>query len=87
MVSKNERNSQQDSHPSGNSSYVGIQTCRCRKQQTTTTSHKELQRQRHSILALEKLPFNSDIQDKYVRLMNFKMEVMNILGTRGILIN
>ena len=48
-------------------------------QPTNLTSHIEPQRQRHSRSVLEKPSFNRDTQDRYVKVMNFEMEVMNIL--------
>ena len=46
------------------------------------SSLRESQRQGHGRLALEKPSFNWNVQDRYVELLNFRMEVMNILGTK-----
>ena len=45
------------------------------------------QRQRNGGLVLEKLRFNWDMPDRYVELLNFQLEVMNILETRAYEIN
>ena len=46
------------------------------------TSYRKPQRQRHVRPVLEKPSFDWDSQDRYVKLMNFEMKVMNILETR-----
>ena len=45
-----------------------------------TASLREPQRQRHGRLTTEKPSFNWNAQDMYVELLNFEMEVLNILG-------
>ena len=51
---------------------------------TTVASHREPQRQRYSRPIFEKLAFNWSVQDSYVELMNFEMEVTNILEPKHI---
>ena len=53
-----------------------------RPQTTPTVSHKELQRQGHGGPVLEKPLFNWDAQDRYNELINFEMEVTDILEMR-----
>ena len=50
---------------------------------TNTASLREAHRQRHGRPALKQLPFNWNAPDKYVELLNFKMEVTNILQTKA----
>ena len=50
---------------------------------TTAAIHSKPQRQRHSGPVLEKLASNWGTQDRYAELMNFKMEVSNILETKA----
>ena len=49
------------------------------------TSYRELQRIGNGVAVLVKPSFNWDwdAQDRYAKLMNFEMDVMNILETRG----
>ena len=53
---------------------------------STPNQHKN-QRQRHGGLVLEKLRFNLGIPDRYVELLNFQLEVINILETRAYEVN
>ena len=53
----------------------------------TIPNQCETQRQRHGGPILEKPKFNWDAQDRYVELLNFKMEVTNILETGAYRIN
>ena len=50
---------------------------------TTAVSHREPQRQMHSGLIIVKLVSNWVTQDRYIELMNFKMEVLKFLGTNA----
>ena len=52
-------------------------------QPNTTLSHREPQGQRYSGPILVKLTLNWGAQDRYDELMNFKMEVFNILATKA----
>ena len=47
----------------------------------------ENQRKRNGGLLLEKPRFNWDLSDRYVELLNFLLEVLNILETRTLEIN
>ena len=53
----------------------------------TMLNQCENHRQRNEGLELEKLRFNRDEPDRYVELLNFQLEVMNILETRAHKIN
>ena len=48
-------------------------------QLTTVMSHRKPQRRRPSGPILGKLVLNWGIQDRYIELMNFEVEVLNIL--------
>ena len=48
-----------------------------------TPNHQETHRQRYGGPVLEKPKFNWDVQDRYVKLLNFELEVTNILETRA----
>ena len=50
---------------------------------TTILNQWQTQRQRHGGPILEKPKFNFDTQDRYIKLLNFKVEVTNILETRA----
>ena len=56
-------------------------------QLATTRNQQETQRQQNGGLVLEKLRFNWNIPDRYVELLNFQLEVMNLLETRAHKIN
>ena len=56
-------------------------------QPTTVTSFREPQRQWQGRPIPVKPTFNSDTQDRYVELMNFEMEVMNILESKAYELN
>ena len=43
----------------------------------------ETHRQRHGGHVIEMPNFNWDMQDRYIKLLNFKLEVTNILETRA----
>ena len=49
---------------------------------TNTASLRELPRQRHGTPALEKPSFNWNTHDRYIELLNFEKEVMNILEAK-----
>ena len=52
--------------------------------QTATTQYQwQNQRQRYGGLILEKPRFNCDMPDRYVKLLNFELEVTNILEIRA----
>ena len=51
-------------------------------QMTTAVTHREPQGQRHSGPMLMKPAFSWGVQDRYIGLMNFKMDVSNILETK-----
>ena len=51
-------------------------------QPTTTASHRSPQKLRHSRLILIKPVFNWSTQDRYVILLNFEMEVLNIIESK-----
>ena len=46
-----------------------------------TLNQQEIQRQRHGGPILGKPKFNWDVQDRYVELLDFELEVTNILET------
>ena len=48
-----------------------------------TASPRGPHKQRHERPALEKPSFNWSVQDRYAQLMNFKIEVTNILETKA----
>ena len=52
-------------------------------QLTSSMSHGKPERQLHTGPILVKPAFNWDTQDMYMKLMNFKMEVLNILETKA----
>ena len=52
-------------------------------QLTTMMSHREPQRHKHSGPVLVKPLFNCYMQDRYIELMNFEMEVLNFLETKA----
>ena len=56
-------------------------------QPTTIRNQWENQRQRNEGLVLEKSRFNRNALDRYVELLNFQLEVMNILESRVYEIN
>ena len=56
-------------------------------QPATLQNQWKTQRQRNGGLALEKPRFNCDMLDRYVGLLNFQLEVTNILETRTYEIN
>ena len=49
---------------------------------TTAVNYIESQRQRHSRPVLENMAFNWGTQDMYIELINFEMEVSNILEAK-----
>ena len=49
---------------------------------TTAVSHREPDKQRHSGPILVKLVFNWGTEVRYVELLKFEMEVINILHTK-----
>ena len=52
-------------------------------QPVSTTSPRKPEGHRNSGLALERPLLNCNTQDRYVELMNFEMEVTNILEMKG----
>ena len=50
---------------------------------TTVASHREPHRHRQSGLTLVKQAFNWDTQDMYFELINFKVEVTNIMEAKA----
>ena len=56
-------------------------------QPPTMQIQQETQRQMKGGLTLEKPRFNWATQDRYVKLLNFQIKVMNILKTRAYMIN
>ena len=53
-------------------------------QPTTVVRHREPQKQRHSGPILVKLTFNWGMHERYIKLLNFEMEVLNILETNAL---
>ena len=47
-----------------------------------TASLRKLPRQRYGELALEKMSFNWNVQNRYIEVLNFEMEVTHILETK-----
>ena len=51
-------------------------------QPATTPNQQGTHRKRYGALKLEKLKYNWDTQDRYVKLLNLKLKVTYILETR-----
>ena len=62
--------------------WMALRDTEAEPQPSIVMSHREPHKQRHTGPILIKLVFTWGTQDRYVKLLNFEMEVMNMLDTK-----